>query len=358
MQFNDSENRIPDFTALITWYQTCKMEHPLYRQPLLAFWWEIKPLDTEKEWDGGIARHEAGVVASQHIEQVNEQAQFAFAQYGQGPKFTFIFVGLWFTLMKYEISPISPPVKRRRYVKDGQPPKYGRKVRRQKFDHKDSGMSNQVNQPSGSRQTLSGNSGDLSSDDDLLGAPHPSVIYHNQPVLRFDRQGFHPLFLKALDEVMSLYKGIISFQPSFFNVPPGDHQVSPSSKASTSCVRAFFHIRSSPYILQIATSNFEVAMVEKLDLRKATVKEDLKDDPDSLPSPPDKGSPYVPRTRLLGKELGAPRMTRAVSRAALNAPETNHSSSRRPDPPSPSPAPRSNPNLKGKGKRNPQDRDD
>ena len=186
------ERRSPDFAALITFLQYCGNLDALYRKSRLIFWLEIKPLAFDEGWDTPEPRHTSIEMISNHLPQVNQQALFAFSHHAGDEIFCFLIIGTFFSLLKYTrpsttmsegesstilSTPCTPP---------------GRAHKRQR-----------LHQP---------------QDSPIV----PEPLYYGEPIFQKKFTDFAPLFLKALNDI-TLANGF-SFQPSFFQVPPGNHR--------------------------------------------------------------------------------------------------------------------------------------
>jgi hypothetical protein len=218
--------RIPDFAALISFYQprnNVSYRDPEYKRPQLAFWSELKQLDSPHWWFDDPALVLARGTIKKHLPQLGEQASWAFHQYDGDNHFCFLIVGIFFSLFKYSRPAEIPPPSSRIESIPMLPP-------RPDISPPSSPPSIPMTPPKRSfKRPRVDSSSDL--EPQLLppvGDPEP--LYYNELAFLPNFSGFHPRFLKALELVTGSDVLELAFELSDFTVP--EDSASEPSKSS------------------------------------------------------------------------------------------------------------------------------
>ncbi|GBE83637.1 hypothetical protein SCP_0506920 [Sparassis crispa] len=98
------DRRIPDFTIMLTFLHDPAVFNrfsPLYRHPVLGFWVEIKTFTFPGKWMSDEGQQAARRAMWVNIQQLNEQATFAFTQFAGDKLYGMLILGIYFSVFEY-----------------------------------------------------------------------------------------------------------------------------------------------------------------------------------------------------------------------------------------------------------------
>ncbi|KAA1476929.1 hypothetical protein DENSPDRAFT_844055 [Dentipellis sp. KUC8613] len=260
----EREHRVPDYLMTVTFDQQKNATDADYRKALLMFLWEAKP--NRVDWDDdfvaeGIAR--MGMIRC--MEQLSEQAYFAFREYAGDSVHTIVAIGPCFSHLEWK----RPAFLRKQSDAGNQPvASSSGRGRGQSLLTPTEGESDQSPNSRPRKRCKTSPSGDLS------GMPLPTVHYFGEHICVGDCSSFTPRFLSALQIASAQVN--IKYKPSFIKFPQELERASAASIA-----RAETLLRDMVSELE---RNHEAAMAEP-------------------PSPEEKFSAYTPRPTVVAQRV-------------------------------------------------------
>ncbi|KAL6306891.1 hypothetical protein BKA93DRAFT_124710 [Sparassis latifolia] len=219
------DRRIPDFTIMLTFLHDPAVFNrfsPLYRHPVLGFWVEIKTFTFPGKWMSDEGQQAARRAMWVHIQQLNEQATFAFTQFAGDKLYGMLILGIYFSVFEYlRPTRLPPPTHPLPPSVLHQPPSDSNQSRKRPKRKRGDDVKAQTNAKRGMERMVLN-----------LSVNKPTALYYSEPILSEDGEAFSPLFRKALWDIITSREIDIPFQPSFFTPPPGDHHASEISLES------------------------------------------------------------------------------------------------------------------------------
>ncbi|TFY75156.1 hypothetical protein EWM64_g8854 [Hericium alpestre] len=213
----DDQSHVTDFGAILLHDRPSAADKHPAQPSRLIYIAEIKPKDHMDDWRASSNATDQCQAFESHISQVSEQAYFAFRQYAMKLLHAFLIIGNNFVFFEYKM-----------------PKDIAAYAPCHKVDTSDN-LGKLLSDPNPRKRRR------VASSTGPCRMLEPDVIYAFEEIINATGHSFSPPFRKALD--MTIAPHVKTRQPSWFQVPSGDH-LSPE----TSLELAYAQISSSSLV--------------------------------------------------------------------------------------------------------------
>ncbi|TFY77561.1 hypothetical protein EWM64_g6451 [Hericium alpestre] len=193
----DDQSRVTDFGAILLHDRPSAADKHPAQPSRLIYIAEIKPKDHMDDWRASSNATDQCQAFESHISQVSEQAYFAFRQYAMKLLHAFLIIGNNFVFFEYKM-----------------PKDIAAYAPCRKVDTSDN-LGKLLSDPNPRKRRR------VASSTGPCRMLEPNVIFAYEEIINATGRSFSPPFRKALD--MTIASHVKTRQPSWFQVPPGDH---------------------------------------------------------------------------------------------------------------------------------------